>query len=382
MSLINFFQQAKYRRLLFAGFSSFILIGAVLAMYGPAFLSFQAKFGLSEAAVGLIVSLHFIGSLVTILASGFLVSKFGYRLTLNIGACLLGLGALGIALSPSWPLVLASALLIGVGFGVFDAGMNMLFGRSFEENSAPALNLLNAMFSIGAMIGPLIIALFLRFPSLNVQWAFFSMAALALLTLILCLGLPNPQEASIDSKSVSIPWGKFTGFILIFFFYVMAEIGVASWEPSHLAPAYGEARGALFTSLYWGALAVGRFVATPISAFVKPSTLVLGSTILALIGACLTFFTGVAPFAYMLIGFAFAPIFPTGLAWLGRVFPARIEQLTPLVMAAANIGAIISSPAIGWAIGLSSSAIIPLVLSLAIGVLFLVTLGTWLKARA
>ena len=377
MSLFRFFAQAKYRRLLITGFMAFILVGSVQAMYGPSFGVFQQRFGLSTAAVGLLVSLHFIGSLVSILSSGYVILRFGYRRTLSLAILLMFFGALGLALSPSWILSLGSSFLIGIGFGFIDAGMNMLFGRSFEQQSAPALNLLNAMFGVGAVLGPLLIALFLP----AISWAFLSYAGFALITFFLALTLPNPEANRVVNKSAQIPWGKFIGFLVIFFFYVMSEIGAASWEATHLAPYYGEAKGALYTSLYWAALTVGRFVATPISSYIRAPTLVLLSTLFALIGAIATHNIVLAPFAYMFIGFAFAPFFPTGLAWLQQTFPQRIEQLTPIVMATANLGAVISSPVIGWLIGMSSSDAVPTIMSGAAVILLGSTFWLWLKTR-
>ncbi|MCA9837396.1 MAG: MFS transporter [Trueperaceae bacterium] len=377
MSVLTFFAHAKYRRLLLTGFSAFILVGAVQAMYGPSFASFQERFGLSTSTVGLLVSLHFIGSLISILSSGFVVLKLGYRTTLSFAIALMALGSLGLALSPTWLLSLGATFFIGLGFGFIDAGMNMLFARSFEEQSAPALNLLNAMFGVGAVLGPLLVALFLP----RVPLAFLSYTVIAVIVFFFALGLPNPETRITENTSVQIPWGKFIGFLLIFFFYVMSEIGAASWEATHLAPYYGEARGALYTSLYWAALTVGRFVATPISSFVKAPTLVLLSTFLALIGALAAHNVALAPFAYMFIGFAFAPFFPTGLAWLGQVFPKRIEQLTPIVMATANIGAVISSPVIGWLIDRSSSDAVPTIMSGAAIILLSITTLLWLRTR-
>ncbi len=376
--LLTFFSQASYRRLLLTGFMAFILIGAVQAMYGPSFVSFQERYGLSTATVGLLVSLHFIGSLISILSSGYVVMKFGYRITLSTAILLMTLGSLSLAFSPSWLLTLGSSFIIGMGFGLIDAGMNMLFARSFETQSAPALNLLNAMFGVGAILGPLLIALF--FP--RTQLSFLSFAVIAGLTFFFALGLPNPEAQPKETRSIQIPWGKFIGFLLIFFFYVMSEIGAASWEATHLAPYYGEAKGALYTSLYWAALTVGRFVATPVSTFIKAPTMVLLSTLFALFGAIAAHNIALAPFAYMFIGFAFAPVFPTGLAWLGQVFPGRIEQLTPIVMATSNVGVVISSPLIGWLISKSSSDAVPTIMAGAGVILLGITTLLWLRTRS
>ena len=102
------------RRVLFAaGTLTFLAIGAMQAMYGPSFPAFLARFGVGVGQVGAVVSAHFLGSFVTIAASGMLLARFGYRRLLFGGALLLSLGAAGVALSPLWTLTLAAALLGG-----------------------------------------------------------------------------------------------------------------------------------------------------------------------------------------------------------------------------------------------------------------------------
>ena len=364
--------------LLATGFISFILIGATQAIYGPAFPAFQARFSLSPATVGLLVSFHFIGSFAAILASGVLISRFGYKSVLTTASFILCAATAALALSPSWMLALMFALCIGLGFGLFDAGMNMLFTRVFKPNSAPALNLLNAMFGLGAVLGPLLIALFLP----NVLYPFLILAGLSLVVFGFCQTLPNVDSEPQVTRQVQIPWFRFLGFVAIYLLYVASEVGAASWEATHLGPYYGEQKAALFTSFYWAALTLGRFVASPISAILRPATLVLVSVGLAFVAALFAHDVRLAPYAYAAIGFAFAPIFPTGLAWLQQVFPQRVEQLIPLIMGAANLGAVVSSPAIGWIISRQSSDVVPTVIAVTASLLFTISLLMWLGTRS
>ena len=53
--------------------------------------------------------------------------------------------------------------------------------------------------------------------------------------------------------------------------------------------------------------------------------------------------TPLAPVAYAVVGLAFAPVFPTALAWLQEVFPQRAERVAPLVIAGANLGPVASA---------------------------------------
>ncbi len=347
------------RRVLFvAGTLTFLAIGAVQAMYGPSFPAFLARFGVGVGQVGAVVSAHFLGSFVTIAASGMLLARFGYRRLLLGGALLLSLGAAGVALSPLWTFTLASALLGGLGFGLLDVATNLLFARWYGARATGALNLLNAAFGLGAVAGPVLIGLLAP----RVAPAFLLVAALTVVSALFALRAPMPRPLVVPAGVLRAPRGPMVGFMLLYFLYVASEVGVASWEPTYLAPLFGDVRAAFFTGLYWGALTIGRFVAAALSDRLRPSDMVFGAVLLALVAAWTATVGVLAPLAYALVGFAFAPVFPTALAWLQEVFPQRAEQIAPLVIAVANLGPVLTAPAIGWAVAFAGTASVPLAL--------------------
>lgn len=376
MSLRAELRRPDRRGLLAAGFLAFVVIGAAQALYGPAFPALRARFGVGLEVVGQIAAAHFLGSFAAIALSGALLTRFGYRRPLAWSALALAAGAAALALAPSWPLALAAAALLGIGFGVLDVGVNLLFARSFGAGAAPALNLLNALFGVGAVLGPVLVATLLP----RVWLPFALVAAAALVVAALCVRVEDPP-APEAGEALPVRWSRVAGFVLLYFLYVSSEVGVASWETEHLAPAFGAASAARATALYWGALTVGRFVATPLSARVRPRDLVLGASALALVGVALAHVEPWAPWAYALTGFAFAPIFPTSLVWLAEVFPRRAEQIAPIAVAAANLGPVAAVPAIGWAVAASSSARIPSLLAVVVAALLLTVAGLWLRTR-
>ncbi len=357
MSLRAFYREPVKRQLLFSGFWAFIFIGITQAMYGPAFPLFRAKYGVSDAQLGLIVSLHFIGAFIAILLAGFLIGRFGYRLVLLSSTVLTIIGSLGVAFSPAWLLSLMAAFILGLGFGGIDIGMNILFGQGFGARGAAALNLLNAMFGLGAVIGPLLVAVFLP---VGLSWPFV-VSALAATLLLFLLGrteMPTGRQPSSSGGGGALLLSLF-GFIVLYFVYVGSEAGAGSWIATHLAPSYGEAKAASFTALFWGALMVGRFLAVPLTIYLKSSRLVIFTAVLAVTAFALAHILSLAPYAYALAGLFLAPIFPTGLAWLQEVFPDRAARATSLAVAFASLGGVVFPSLIGVLVATSSSAIIP-----------------------
>lgn len=108
------------RRLLGSGLLAFGLVGMALSLYGPAFPALQGRFDIGAQAVGLIVSLHFLGGFVAVVTIGPVIARLGYRRPLASAAALAAVGSAGVALGPGWELVLIGAFLLGLGLGFLD----------------------------------------------------------------------------------------------------------------------------------------------------------------------------------------------------------------------------------------------------------------------
>lgn len=370
---------SRDKRLLFlAGSLSFLALGAMQAMYGPAFPAFLHRFRLGVGEVGAIVSAHFLGSFVTIAASGVLLQRVGYRRLLAGGALLAAAGAAGVGLSPTWGAALVAACVGGLGFGLLDVAANLLFARAYGERASGALNLMNALYGLGSMTGPLLVGAFAP----SVTPAFLLVGGLYLASALALARLPGvPSPLPVQRAAPRLALAPLTGFLALYFLYVSCEVGVASWEPTYLAPVLGASAAAFLTSLYWGALTLGRVLAAMVSERLRSSDLVLAASVVALAAAWVAVARPLAPVAYAVVGLAFAPVFPTALAWLQEVFPRRAERVAPIVIAAANLGPVASAPAIGWAVAAAGTRYVPVVLGTVVLALVVATALLWLRAR-
>lgn len=357
--MLQSFQDPRRRHLLIMGFAAFFLLGAQQAMYGPSLPLFRAKFGLEVDQVSAVVSAQFLGAFLAIVASGVLIKRFGYRRVLVVGAIGVAVGLVSIALAPVWWRVVAGAFVAGLGFGLINLSFNLLLALSFRPNAAPALNLLNAVFGVGAMVGPLLVALFE--PRMAVP--FLVMAGVAALLLLLVLVLDVPKAVAVARNAAPASLGLLALFVLVYFFYVATEAGVANFQTEHLTPHFGAATAAGFPALFWGAITVGRLLAAPLSAHVRPPAMVLGSTTLATLTLLFAGNVLAAPYLYAAVGLFLAPVFGTALAWLTEVFPERAEQYTPIVVAAANLGPVLTAPLIGLAVTNYGGGAIPMTLA-------------------
>lgn len=348
----------------------FILIGALQALYGPSIPAFRDTYGLSPSAAGLALSAHFVGGVAGVLGFDRLFGRIGNRTMLGCSYLLMAGGAAGFALAPNWPLALGLALIAGLGFGGIDYGLNQLFAVGFGRRGAAMLNILNAHFGIGAILGPALIGL------VGAEHYAVVFLGFAVLTLPLTLCLAGVRdEAPAHGGGEPEATGTATGtarnrslatvlgaFVLLYVLHVGVEAGVGGWEPTHLETVgYGATAAASATSVYWLMMTVGRFLAAPLALrWSAPAIIAVscagmtGCLLLAAIPA-------LAPYAYAGVGLFIAPIFPTGLPWLGRAAP-RARRAGALVIAASMIGGVAAGPVLGKAIELAGIRAVPLVL--------------------
>lgn len=344
----------------------FVLIGALQALYGPAIPAFRDEFGLSYSGAGLGLSAHFVGGVAGVLLFDRLHGRIGNRRLLGVSYLLMAVGAAGFALAPTWPAALTAALLAGLGFGGIDYGLNQLFAVGFGHRSTAMLNILNAHFGVGAILGPALIGAVGagRYP------AVFLGFALVNLPLLLCLKgvrdrAPMPSDAAPDSRGTlgrSLA-SVLSVFVALYVLHVGVEAGVGGWEPTHLETVgYGAGVAATATSVYWLMMTVGRFLVAPIALRFSAQTIVTVSCAGMTVCLLLASVPELAPYAYAGVGLFIAPIFPTGLPWLHRAAPGA-RRAGALVIAASMIGGVAAGPALGKAIEWSGIRAVPLVLS-------------------
>src|ERR1700722_36917 len=94
-----------------------MLFGFDTAVISGTTHSLTAVFGLSPATLGITVSSALWGTIVGAILAGFAAERFGRRDSLRFTAALYLISALGCALASSWPLLLASRILGGLGIG-------------------------------------------------------------------------------------------------------------------------------------------------------------------------------------------------------------------------------------------------------------------------
>ncbi len=368
---------APSRPLRAAGFTGFVLLGAALALYGPAVPLFREQYGVSTSVAGMALPVQSVTAIVGVLIWGALDRSGRIRGGLMAGALAGALGALAIAFAPTFAVVLLGVAGIGIGFGILDTGLNALFARDRTDGAGSRMNALHGVFGIGAVGSPLLLSV----GGLTTTYVVVGLAMFAIIPAVRSAIDPGVLEAD-DTSAAARRTAKlvFAGFLALFALYIGVELGVANWMAAHLSDqGWSNAAAARWTSAYFLAFTIGRFVIARFGAHIHPARVVITSLAL---GGVLVLFAAVAtltPWAYVAVGLVIAPVFPTGMIWIARRLPENRHGPAG-AMLAGSVGATILPGAVGLAVAASGTSIVPF--AVAITAAAAVGVAVWVRRTA
>lgn len=330
---------------IYSGISIFAVMGGFTSSYGVMVPYFRDKFSLNLAESGFIFFAHGVTALIGVVIGTITVSKFKAAYVGGLGAPLMGVGAILIGVAPSWNITLLGVTVVGVGFGACDATISQFLSRGGSEKAVRLVNILNAGFAIGAVIGPILIAGAVPdlFGQLLFAWA-------AVFFVVGYMFISNTSGYLKRDHTTAKPDGHkfvFSMLLLGIAFYVGVEVGASGWIPTYMIDQnYSAQMGATALALFFLALAAGRIVILPLAKKYSPTQIVLTSAILIILSL---FFVGFTPYAllgFTIMGFVCGPVFPTAMVWAVRINPGD-PRTAGFMMFAAIAGASISPSLIG-----------------------------------
>ncbi|MDQ8185154.1 MFS transporter [Pelagicoccus sp. SDUM812002] len=391
------------RRLLLIALSfvAFISLGLPDGLLGVAWPSMRYEFGRPLDALGPLLISNMIGYMLSSFFSGILSRRLGIGRLLAFSCAATGAALLGFTVAPSWWLVVAIGIVVGLGAGAIDAGLNTYVAKHHSER---LMQWLHASFGVGITLGPLIMTAGLN---LAETWrAGYWVVGGAQVTLGVCFLLTanrwesgtvaeateqsaledaGAEEAVSPAESYQVREASFwesLGDLSVwismglFFTYTGLEMTLGHWAYSLLTESRGVAGASagLWVGVYWGMFTVGRMVAGVFAGLLGNHRLVLGSLGLALTGSLLFAWNPVGWLGLVavgLIGFAFAPIFPGMVSGTHRrVGTKHLSNTMGMQIAAAGLGAACLPSLVGVLANRFSLEVVPVFL-----VVFVVVLG-------
>lgn len=309
--------------LLFLIYLSFIGLGLPDSLLGSAWAVMKGEIGAPTEAAGY---LAFLVSLCTV-ASSLLASRFLHRFGTGrvtlFSILLTALAVLGYSASRNFWMLLPCAVFLGLGAGAVDASLSNFAALHLK---ARHMSWLHCCWGIGAMVGPLLMSVFLqenrwRSGFLTVGILLAGIAVILLCTLFIWgkyekkSDSPAEEERLVTNRQAFFISGV-KGYMLAMLCYNGSEAAAGLWMASFFIDAKGLTpdRAAACCSLFYIGITLGRVLSGFLSEKLGDEKLIRYGSFLGCAGLLLMVLPlpvwGTA-FGLLLTGFGGAPIYPS-----------------------------------------------------------------------
>ena len=336
----------------------FLVTGIVMTFLGPMLPVLSVRWGLNDERAGYLSFSQFLSSMFGMLLSGVLVGRVGYRTTFIIGLVTMASGVTLLASGP-WHLGIVAVCIFGFGHGITTPAANLRTAEINPQGSASALNVINAVWGIGAMIAPFLVALAQR--SHRADLFLYGTAAALMVLLVPFLFVHFVPDVRTETRSqphMRKAWTASTLVLIcaLFFVYVGTETSYSVWIASYAERLSSSSRSlwAVTPSFFWGALLAGRFLAPFGLKFYRETTVAkLGLTLAVIGGLMIMWARGMGTLipGSILAGLGLASIFPISVSLFPQWFGESERNASSAVFASGNSGGAV----VPWVVGILST---------------------------
>ncbi len=317
-------------------------------------LNVARDFGLNTSMMGILASAQFFASIGMPLLFGRLSDRVGKKRVLAFSVPVFTLGCVVASLAHSALLFVAGVAVLGVGFAVSESvSTAALSDTTPDGDSGRTLSLVQAMFSLGAVAGPLFSDMLMR--SLGASWRIVFLLAgggfLLLYPLMLISHMPIVNNGKSQSSSVFklLKNPLLIALCSAMLLYVGFEVGLAFFvESLFVVEISAPELGAYGISLYWLAMFVTRLAMSRIRANRK--LIILGSCGICALTVVALSFAQNAYFAlacYTLLGAASGPVWPSVAGIALDACPGDTGAAASIIVTSGNLGGAVGPALMG-----------------------------------
>lgn len=372
-------------------FYAFISIGIAEGGLGVLLPSILETYQLTPATVTVLFVSQVIGYTIAAATSSLLSSFLGLARSLLVASVSLTSALSIYAFTTHWWVMVAAGLLLGLGAGLIDAGINTFIAS--DQKNANLMGMLHAFYGIGALLGPILATTLL---TLGFHWRhiYFVVAGVVSLTIVGMLWavlhryppmmlkpvVNNSPKANLR-QALKTPIVLVSSLLLLI--YVGTEVSIGNWAYTvqHVSRGIPAWIAGYSIAGYWLGLTLGRLAMGQLIKYLGAVRTIDVSLALLMIGLLTWWGLPNQWLSLPLMGLGLAAIFPA-MIWLT---PQRVAA--PIVPAAigflASVGSLGSASIptiIGWAANQAGLEVIPaLLMPLAI---VMVGLHRWLVRHA
>ena len=267
-------------------------ISFITNILGPLIPDIIRNFQLTDLAMaGFIPTSFFLAYAIMSIPAGIMIDRWGEKLVLFCGFLMPFIGTVLFACLHTYPALLASSFIIGLGMAMLQTVLNPLQRTvGGEENYAFVAELAQFVFGTASFVSPLVYAYLIRelnpgvyqpgknvlldclstvtpssLPWVSLYWVFALLLLVMLVAVALSkfpkIELKEDEKSGSQSSYFSLFRQKFVWlFFLGIFCYVSTEQGTSIFMSTFLEQYHGvdpQTEGAVIVSYFWGLMTIG-----------------------------------------------------------------------------------------------------------------------------
>jgi len=331
----------------------FVCFGTVDGTWSARLPAIKDRLDLDSGRLGIAMFSATLVATLTLPLAGMVASRFGSRLPTAAGLVFISSGLACAGLAPSYPTLLLSAALFGLGIGTLDVGANA-HGVSIERGlERPILSSLHGFWSVGLLTGSAVAAVAAAL-AVSPRTQFPLVAIAVVLVGLACVPQLLRGTRSVgDAAHFALPRGALALPAFLTFCSFFLESAAMNWSAVFLAGPAGASAAVAAGGVvaYSVAMAIARFAGDPLTARWGVGGIARRGGTLVVIGISLVLITrspvpGLLGFA--LVGAGCAAIVPALFRAAAGVPGVSAGAGIAAVATAGYLGGVVNGPAIGF----------------------------------
>lgn len=267
-----------------AAYLMFMFIGIVFNLAGVATLAIARKFAVDAYTIGYIFALYPVGQSLAVFFNGYLLERIELKRELLPTVGLVLAATAGMTVGRTLPVFAVSVFIYGLGTGLLLSIGNFILVSAEDQRARTAkLNIANFFFSFGAILSPIIAGVLL---ARQVCWE--QLYQLAVLLFVIVCGVVSFDFTTGKQKqqgaALAESWHMNVYLIGIsMFFYTLSEVNFSFWIVTYLNTylSFDLAVASFSLSLFWGCIALGRFLSGLLAHHVDAEYYIVAASLLA-----------------------------------------------------------------------------------------------------
>ena len=355
---------------------AFIGLGVPDSLIGSAWPAIHSEMGVPGEAVSI---LTFIISGCTVLSSMFsagILNKLGTGRVTAFSMAMTAAALIGFSMASSFIFMIPLAVILGLGAGAIDSGLNNYVALHFK---ASHMNFLHCFYGVGVSLSPYLMSVAISSDGWRNGYR-YAFIVQAVITVLLLISLPMwkktaGKESEEDEKGANLSlltMAKMSDVRLVWLIMLMTnaiEYACGVWGSTYLVSEKGFSaeNGALALTVYYVGMSVGRFLSGLLSGKIGTwKRIAMGAVLLfpAVIIMLLPLPGTVSVIGLFLIGLGNGSIYPNMIHLTPHNFGKEVSQsIMGSQIAFAYIGVMLAPPTVSLISGLFGISFYPVFLA-------------------